>query len=568
LQAPVNFFQKGNSVSSAVVNRETVESNAPRTLTGGEAAVETLKQNGVDTIFGLPGVQLDGLFNAFYENQDSLRVIHTRHEQATAYMADGYSRVTGKEGVCVVVPGPGVMNASAALATAYACNSSVLCLTGQIRSDMIGVGRGLLHEIPDQLGMARSFSKFQARANTPAEIPGALERAFAGIREGRPRPTYVEVPPDIFFASGDVTIGPAVAKRARSAGDPDLIAKAANALNGAKNPLIYAGGGALGANAGTELLELARMLQAPVIVSRNGKGVIDDRDDLSVGQLADKELRPEADVILAVGTRFLGPVSDPIEVRPDQTLIRIDIDPEEIVRNGRATIEIEADARAALAALIDAVSPDRALDASKLSALRELKARLQAQVESIEPQASYARAIRQTLPEEGVLVGEMTQLGYWSNLGYPVYRPNTYLGCGYQGTLGFGFTLAMGAKVGKPDVPVVSMNGDGGFGFTLNELSTLVQHNIGLITIVFNDNAFGNVKRIQQVDMGGRQIASDLVNPDYVKLAESFGVAGRRADSPDQLAQALADAIRADEPALIEVPVEQMPDPWKKLKLR
>jgi acetolactate synthase-1/2/3 large subunit len=200
--------------------------------------------------------------------------------------------------------------------------------------------------------------------------------------------------------------------------------------------------------------------------------------------------------------------------------------------------------------------------------VRAIKQSLQERVESVEPQASYAKAIRQTLPDEAVLVSEMTQLGYWSSLGYPVYQPNTFLTCGYQGTLGFGFTLAMGAKVGKPDVPVVSMNGDGGFGFTLNELSTLVQHNIGLITIVFNDNAYGNVKRIQQVDMGGRQIASDLVNPDYVKLAEAFGVTGRRAESPDQLAQALADSIRADEPTLIDVPVPQMPDPWKSLKLR
>ncbi len=555
-------------MSSAVVTRDAVESSAPRAMTGGEAAVETLIRNGVDTVFGLPGVQLDGLFNAFYENKDAVRVIHTRHEQATAYMADGYSRVTGKEGVCVVVPGPGVMNASAALATAYACNSSVLCLTGQIKSDMIGVGRGLLHEIPDQLGMARSFSKFQARANAPREVPVALDRAFAEIRTGRARPAYVEVPLDIYFASEDVALGPAVAPRARPAGDPDLIARAARALGSAKHPLIYAGGGTLVSGAGDELLQLARTIQAPVIVSRNGKGVISDRDDLSVGQLADTELRPRADVILAVGTRFLNPVSHPIEVRGDQTLIRIDIDPEEIVRNGRATIEIEADAKAALTALIDAISPDRVADAGKMDEIRALKHSLQAWAETIEPQASYARAIRETLPDEGVLVGEMTQLGYWSNLAYPVYLPNTYLGCGYQGTLGFGFTLAMGAKVGKPDVPVVSMNGDGGFGFSLNELSTLVQHNIGLITIVFNDNAYGNVKRIQQVDMGGRTIASDLVNPDYVKLAESFGVTGRRAESPDQLAQALADSIRAGEPALIEVPVPQMPDPWKVLKLR
>jgi len=555
-------------VSSALVTREVVDSDTPRTMTGGEAAVETLRQNGVDTVFGLPGVQLDGLFNAFYENRDAIRVIHTRHEQATAYMADGYSRVTGKDGVCVVVPGPGVMNASAALATAYACNSSVLCLTGQIRSELIGLGRGMLHEIPDQLGMAHSFSKFQERASTPAEVPGALDRAFTAMHTGRSRPAYVEVPLDVYFASGEVTIGPAAAPRARSAGDPDLIAKAAKALGSARNPLIYTGGGTLISNAGEELLQLARTIQAPIIVSRNGKGAVSDRDDLSVGPLAAKELRPAADVILAVGTRFLDFVGSPVAVRDDQTLIRIDIDPEEIVRNGRATIEIEADAKAALAALIDAISPDRTVDQDRMDEIRALKQAVQQRVESIEPQASYARAIRQTLPDEGVLVGEMTQLGYWSQMGYPVYLPNTFLGCGYQGTLGFGFTLAMGAKIGKPDVPVVSINGDGGFGFTLNELSTLVQHNIGLITIIFDDNAYGNVKRIQQVDMGGRTIASDLVNPDWVKLAESFGVTGRRAESPDQLAQALADSIRADEPTLIAVPVPQMPDPWKTLGLR
>lgn len=555
-------------MSSAVVTREVVDSDTPRAMTGGEAAVETLRQNGVDTVFGLPGVQLDGLFNAFYENRDAIRVIHTRHEQATAYMADGYSRVTGKEGVCVVVPGPGVMNASAALATAYACNSSVLCLTGQIHSDLIGVGRGMLHEIPDQLGMARSFSKFQERASAPAEVPGALDRAFTAMRTGRSRPAYVEVPLDVYFASGEVTIGPAVAPRARSAGDPDLIARAAKALGSARNPLIYTGGGTIISDAGEELLQLARTIQAPIIVSRNGKGAVSDRDDLSVGPMAARELRPAADVILAVGTRFLDFVGGPVAVRDDQTVIRIDIDPEEIVRNGRATIEIEADAKAALAALIDAISPDRTVDRERLDEIRALKQAVQQRVKSIEPQASYAKAIRQTLPDEGVLVSEMTQLGYWSQMGYPVYLPNTFLGCGYQGTLGFGFTLAMGAKIGKPEVPVVSINGDGGFGFTLNELATLVQHNIGLITIVFDDNAYGNVKRIQQVDMGGRTIASDLVNPDWVKLAESFGVTGRRAESPDQLAQALADSIRADEPTLIAVPVPQMPDPWKTLGLR
>jgi acetolactate synthase I/II/III large subunit len=172
------------------------------------------------------------------------------------------------------------------------------------------------------------------------------------------------------------------------------------------------------------------------------------------------------------------------------------------------------------------------------------------------------------LPDEGIFVSEMTQVGYWSNFGLPVYQPNTFITAGYQGTLGYGFTTAMGAKVGKPDVPVVSINGDGGFGFTLNELATMAQHQIGVVTIVFNDNAYGNVRRMQHVDYGSKFIASNLVNPNYLKLADAFGIAGRRAETPDALQTAVREAIHADEPTLIEVPVDVMPNPWRILGLR
>jgi acetolactate synthase-1/2/3 large subunit len=200
--------------------------------------------------------------------------------------------------------------------------------------------------------------------------------------------------------------------------------------------------------------------------------------------------------------------------------------------------------------------------------MEELKRGIMERVEAIEPQAGFARAIRSELPDEGVFVSEMTQMGYFGAFGYPVYQPRTFLTPGYQGTLGCGFCIAMGAKVARPDLPVVSVNGDGGFGFTMNELATMAQHNIGVVTLVFNDSAYGNVRRMQKYDYGNRIIASDLVNPDFMKLADAFGVAGRQAHTAAELQTALRESIKADEPTLIEIPVREMPNPWKTLGLR
>ncbi|MEA2596122.1 MAG: acetolactate synthase large subunit [Thermomicrobiales bacterium] len=555
-------------VTAPVREMDVPTADEKRTMTGGQALVAMLKRQGVETIFGLPGVQLDGLFEALYDERDAIRVVHTRHEQATAYMADGYARATGREGVCLVVPGPGLLNASAGLSTAYACNSPVLCLTGQIRSDLIEFGRGLLHEIPHQLEMVRSVTKHAARATTPEAIPSTIQEAFRQLRSGRPRPVEVEVPPDTLFAEAEVELLPPFGPRERPAGDPDLIDRAAKLLGEAERPLIFAGGGILRSGAWDELLAFAELLQAPVILTSNAKGAISDRHYLAQSQLAERELSPRADVVLAVGTRFIGVVGEPRQTVPGQTFIRLDVDDEEIERNQPADLAILADAKAGLSALADRATRYNRSRPSREPELVALKREIDERVNALQPQAGFAHAIRAELPDEGIIVGEMTQLGYWSNLGLPIYQPNTYLTPGYQGTLGFGFTTAMGAKVGRPEVPVVSINGDGGFGFTLNELSTLVQHRIGLVTIVFNDNAYGNVRRIQNVDYNGRTIASDLVNPNYLKLADAFGVTGRRAENPAELRIALRESIKADEPTLIEVPVDVMPNPWTALGLR
>ena len=539
-----------------------------REMTGGQALVASLIANGVDTLFALPGVQLDGAFDALYEERDTIRVIHPRHEQAAAYMADGYARTTGKVGACMVVPGPGLLNATAALSTAYACNSPILCVTGQIQSDLIEFGRGLLHEIPNQLGMIRSVTKHAERATTPDEIPGLVDRAFTEIRSGRQRPVEIEIPPDTLFAAADIELLSAADLPERFAGDPEALERAAGLLSRAHRPLIWSGGGVLGSGAWHELRRLASHLQAPVVMTANGKGALSARDPLAQNILGGMELLPEADVILAVGTRFVDPATAKWGLGPGRTVIQMDIDADEIGRNYPVTIGIEADARAGLAALADLVERGGDGRVSGTTELEALKQGVAARARAVGPQAEYALAIREALPDEAIVVSEMTQVGYWTNFAFPVYEPRTYITPGYQGTLGYGFPTALGAKVAHPDRPVVSINGDGGFGFCLNELSTMAGHRIAATAIVFTDDAFGNVKRIQQDQFGGRTIASDLLNPDFLKLAEAFGVSGRRAESPPALRTAVEESVRANEPTLIAVPIGPVPNPWTVLGVR
>jgi acetolactate synthase-1/2/3 large subunit len=540
-------------------------------MTGGQALVASLLTQGIDTIFALPGVQLDGAFDALYDVQNSgdIRIFHTRHEQTAAYMADGYARATGRMGVCMVVPGPGLLNAAAALSTAYACNQPVLCVTGQINSMDIEGGKGLLHEIPNQLGMIRSVTKHAERAVTPGEIPGVVDRAIRALWDGRVRPVEIEVPQDTLLVSGDVTLLQAAPQRIRPSVDPEQIAAAAKLLGNAEAPVIFAGGGIHGSEAWEELRELAELLQAPVIASQNGKGALSDRHYLAQHPYAAKKLIADADVVLAVGTRLLEAATQPWGLTTrDKTLVHLDIDSEQIGKTYPVAASVVTDAKVGLAALIDAIPAHNRSRPSREAELTALKQKKQEELEAVHPQGLFASAIRRQLPDDGIFVGEMTQIAYWSNQGFPVYEPRTYFTPGYQGTLGWGFPTSLGAKVGAPDRVVVSVNGDGGFGFGLNDLATQAQHNIASITLVFNDGAYGNVKRIQQEQFNGRTIASTLQNPDYMKLADAFGVAGRRAHNPAELETQLGEAIAANEPTLIEIPVEPMPNPWKVLGLR
>jgi len=534
-------------------------------MTGGRALVEMLCRHGVDTLFALPGVQNDALFVALYDAGERIRVIHPRHEQAAAYMAFGYTRASGKVGAYAVVPGPGLLNTTAALSTAYATNSPVLCISGQIPSNLIGRGFGLLHEIPDQLAILKGLTKWASRINHPSETGKLVNEAFSQLGDGRPRPVALEMPLDIMALESEIDLPAVGAPPPTPVPDPELIEEAAKLLRSAKQPMIYVGSGA--AAASEELLGLAERLQAPVVTYTGGKGIVSDRHYLAQNLLAGHDLWGTTDVVLAVGTRFNQPqtrwgLDAAIKV------IRVDLDPVEITRIARPTIGIVADARDALAAL--ARELDRALPAteraSRQAELEALKAKTTARLEdTLGPQCEYLAAIRTELPDEGIYVEDLTQVGYVGRLAFPVYRPRTYLHSGYQGTLGFSYATALGAKVACPDVPVVSISGDGGFMYNVQELATAALHGIDAVAIVFADGAYGNVRRMQKNDYGNKLIAVDLLNPNFPKMADSYGIAGVRAQSPEALRRELKAALKRRGPSLIEVPVGEMPDPWSTL---
>ena len=529
-------------------------------MNGGQAIVKSLRAYGVETIFGLPGVQLDHLFNALHDERNAIRVLNTRHEQACGYMALGYAGASGRVGVYAVVPGPGLLNTTAALASAYACNAPVLALTGEIPARSIGQGFGLLHEIPDQLGLIKGLTKWAARIDHASQAPDLVREAFKQLATGVPRPVELEMAMDLIGVETEVTLLDPVTAYPRPEPDLDAITEAAKLLGAAARPLIVAGGGAL--HAPDEVLRVAEMLQAPVVTSRRGRGVVDDRHYLSQTVPVGHRLWAQADVVLGVGTR-LQPHRMAWGTDPGLKIVRIDLDPTQMQRLGPPDVGVVCDAADGLRALADALETTNRKRPSRARALETLRSAVMAELDSkLGPQMAFVKALRKALPENGILVDELTQVSYVARSAFPIYAPRTFLGSGYQGTLGAGFPTALGAKVACPDCPVLSLNGDGGFMYNVQELSSAAYHGIDVVTVVFSDGAYGNVKRMQEDLYGGRVIASEFRNPDFVKLAESFGVHGVRAEGPGELEAAVGEAFARSGTTLIDVPVGKMPEPW------
>jgi acetolactate synthase-1/2/3 large subunit len=529
--------------------------------TGGEAIVSGLVAHGVNTVFGLPGAQIYGLFDAFQQAQ--LKVIGARHEQACGYMAFGYARASGKPGVFSVVPGPGVLNASAALLTAFGANEPVLCLTGQVPSAFLGKGRGHLHEMPDQLATLRTFVKWAERIEYPGNAPAMVARAFQEMLSGRRGPASLEMPWDIFTQKAEVGAADIFNRFPAPQPDPDRIKSAASLITASKTPMIFVGSGAI--EAGDEILELAELIDAPVVAFRSGRGIVSNVHELGLTMAAAYRLWPTTDLMIGIGTRLELPTMSRWPFRPDGLKsIRIDIDPSEM-RRYPPDAAVVADAQAGTSELLAAVrKAGYAKTSGRRAAIREASAAALREIQQIQPQMAYLNILRDVLPPNAIVTDELSQVGFASWYGFPIYEPRTFISSGYQGTLGSGFPTALGAKVAHPDRPVVAITGDGGFMFGVQELSTAVQFKIGVVVLVFNNNSYGNVRRDQREHFDGRIVASDLVNPDFVKLAESFGVGAARVTSPDGFRPALEKALADGGPYLIEieVPRDSEISPW------
>ncbi len=525
--------------------------------TGGQLLVRQLIREGVKHVFGIPGVQLDWAVEALHEQRREIDFIVPRHEQTASYMADGYARSTGLEGVSLVVPGPGVLNALSGLATAYACSSRTLFIAGQIPSECIGRGHGMLHEIPDQSAILRSMTKWHAIAGSADDVAALVNEAFRELRSGSARPVALEIPPDVLQENS----GAPLLDRARgthAVPDQETLQQAAALLRDAKFPVIQAGGGAAAADAGVALSQLADRLQAPVVLTEGARGVLPTNHPLALTGLGGRAVFPHADVVLAIGTRFLDAQANPAAAAPCR-FIYVNLDDRHTGLPRRPGIVLNADARVTVEELVKALAdlPERRSRADDMS---KVKSWCDVQTRRIQPQADYIDAIRRALPDDAIVVSELTQVGYFANVAFPVRRPRSYLTPGYQGTLGYGFPTALGAAVGNPQRRVLSITGDGGFGWAMQELSTAVRYQLNLTVVVFADGRFGNVQRIQRRTFG-HEFATEVLNPDFQALASAFGVAFRRVAGAAELGEAIAATAGAG-PMLIEARVGEMASPW------
>ena len=531
-------------------------------LSGGEALAKSLVREGVEVIFGLPGVQMYGLITGI-RDEPGLRMVTARHEYSTTHMADGYARATGKPAVAMVVPGVGLYNAGSGIATAYARSSPVLLLAGEVPRAQIGKGLDGLHEIVDQADLMKPITKYRKSIMRPHEAPAAVNEAFRQMRSGRPRPTFIDMPPEGMVEREEVDLLESVPGE-RETVDGSQIEDAAQDILNAKTAIIFAGGGIARSNAFDELREFAEVTGLPVVNSGGGKGVIPYSHPNSIGTWVGaegpiKEMIDGAEVIIAIGTRFTprnpaGSGSKVIHIDPDESILS---------RAHPNKLKLKGDAKATLSKLNAALS-ELGCD-SELMAERHAfdKAALEeARVRDRSEDAAYPWlvAIEDAYPDEATGIWGMTQLGYYSRQHFEVDRPWSYIDSGYMGTLGYAYPTAIGAKVGVPDRPVICIVGDGGFMYASGELSTAVKYGINVVAVVFNDGAYGNVARDLDQDFGGSYEA-DFVNPDFIAMAKAYGGEGFLATSPEELTTAIRSAIDVDAPSIVEVQLGRLPRP-------
>ena len=521
-------------------------------LTGGQALVAGMRQAGVTTLFGIPGVHNGGLYDALLDAPD-IRVVITRHEQGAAFMADGYARASGRVACVATITGPGITNAATGLAEAYAESSPVLHIATALGPAAREPEAGELHELRDQSGVLRALVAQHELVEAVSDIPGAVTRAVDTISTDRPGPASVEIPLDLLTATGEVELAGAEPVAA-PAPDTDAVDRAAELLTKAEAPLIFLGSGAM--DAGSEIQALAERLQAPVLTAQTGKGAFPESHPLSLGckhRQDDKlyDLLRTRDAALVVGCRLGARVTDDGRMPLPETLIQIDRSAAELGRARSITVCIQSDAAAAVSELLEALPDDPPPAPGIAAGMNERRQNPQDAADDPRAAAIFEE-LRRVLPDDGVLVNDMTMTSYRSAGLFPVDAPRSYMFPIYFGTLGFSLPAAIGAQVACPERPVLSLSGDGGFLFTAEELATAVREQLPVVAVVFNDWSYAAIDGNFRGNFEGRTVDVRLHNPDFVAFGKSFGAAAEGVDTPEALGAAVERGLARRCPSLIE----------------
>lgn len=548
-------------------------------MTGGKALIESLYVHNVDTVFGVLGSTLLPAYDAFCDRSD-IRLVAPRSEDGAVHMADAYARVTGKPGVAMTTVGAGAVASLSAMGEAYAESWPVLNIVTQVPTPYLDQAKGVYHECPAQLEMFKPVTGWTHRVTSTAEIPDAIREAFRRMNSGRRRPVALEIPADLLRDEADITLGtPSPLDTIKI--DDAAVTRAAELLLSSEHPVIWAGGGTVQARAGKELQEVAELLQSPILSTSGSRGIVTEEHPLMLGNLltmaytVESGVIDKADAMLAIGTRFserttrtrrkdaeadvTGRSAKGWTMRFPKKLIHVDVDPGEFNRNYPAEFTVHGDAKHFLQMLIPELraklkspraSREQEIADIKKEAWKELRQRVPVEMETID-------AIREALPRDAIVAAQSI-VGHWTRYVLPMYQPGCFLFANTFGSMGFSFHAAIGAKIAHPNRAVVALCGDGGFMFGAGEMATIAHYRLNIPVVIFNNGGYKILNNTQRRRFG-RTIGTELTNPDFVKLGEAFGFRACRANGPAELKQALKEALAADSPTMIEVPIEFVP---------
>jgi acetolactate synthase-1/2/3 large subunit len=542
------------SATSEAPRSTTVEAG----LTGADLVVETLVRNGVDTVFGIPGVHTLALYDALHERP--MRHILARHEQGAGFMADGYARASGRPGVAFIITGPGVTNVATPVGQAYTDGSPVMIVSSNVATPYLDAMKGNLHDLKNQMAVMEAVTQWNERVLDPAETPTVVAEGLSRLTNGRTRPVHIELPIDVMDERVGEAVIPAVVAAATPP-DPKAIEAAVDFLSVSSKVIVYVGGGAVVSPAPEAIISIAERFSAPIVSSVMGKGAVPEDHPLYLATIWDRSdpmanaFFEEADTIIVIGSKLGAQATGIFSLPIPERMIRIDIDADEIDRNANPDVSIVADAGLSALELATALA-ERNLHLESFPRQRIAEAkRYLLDTGFGADRSDYIQAIRRAVPPDGITVWDMTMMSYVACYRYPVLEPRTFLFPAGYGTLGFALPAALGAKLACPDKDVVAFVGDGGFQFTMQELATAVMFGINIPIVIFDDSTYSAVKDAQRNWRESRFQAVDLVNPDFTKIADAYGIPWVRPESADALEMEIKTAFNRDSPTLIIAPI-------------